>query len=399
MKAFIKELAEFKRQHWLMLLMLFVMKIGQFMFLPFLAIFLSNHDHLQPVMIGVIVGAGPLTFGLSSFVAGVMIDHYGVRRAIMCSLLVSGLVIYFFFYSHAIPWLILMSMLTGLTRAFFDIGSKSYGVFTFSYEQKRIFFSLRSMFINTAAAIGPVLGAYLTTIDANLIFKIIGLVYALLSVLAFFILEGCTQQTQTESLSIYHSIHKVFKMVAKDKVLLMLIAICIIFWGVYSQIDSTLAQHLTASLPDGIKIYSILLIINAVGCAVLQMIMMKLTTHVNELVLAMLAMCAFALANIIFGVTLHVPLLITATFLIVLSEIIIMPLNDMLITKIAPPALLGAYYGAMGLGTLGLGIGPFIGECIYQYIGPPMVFIFCAFCCLFCIYLYRQLTKKMHLYS
>lgn len=397
MTTFIKELASIQRQHWLVLLMLLVMKIGQFMFLPFLAIFLSSHDHLMPVTVGIIVGAGPLTFGLSSLVAGVMVDYYGIRKTITLSLLFSGFIIYFFFYSHAIPWLILMSMLTGLTRSFFDIGSKSYGVLTFSYEQKKLFFSLRSMFINSAAAIGPVLGAYLTTIDASLVFKLIGVVYAALAAIAFFTLESTANKAHFENTTIYSSINKVFKNVVKDNALLLLISINILFWVVYSQLDSTFAQYLNDGLPNGVKIYSILLAINAIACATLQMIMMKLTSGMNERWLSAIAMLIFGLSNLLIASTLQVSFLVTATFMIVLAEIIVMPLNDILVTKIAPPHLIGSYYGAMGLSSLGLGIGPFIGECVYQYMGPPQVFVFCGLVCFFSIYLYQRLINTINL--
>lgn len=391
MRSLFKDLATIRRDHWLMLMMLLVMKIGQFMFLPFLAIFLSVHEHMEPVMIGLIIGAGPLTFGISSLFAGVMVDYYGIKTTISLSLLFSGIVIYFFFYSHAAIWLILMSMLTGLTRSFFDIGSKSYGVLEFTNERKKLFFSLRSMFINTAAAIGPILGAYLTTINATLIFKVIGILYVGLSVFSLFILSNQGNKEHFENTSIYASINKVFRNLASDKALLLLISICIIFWAVYSQLDSTLAQYLSTSLPDGIKVYSLLLAINAIGCASLQMFMMQYTKHINERILAAASMIFFALSNLLIASSLQIPLLITAAFMIVLAEIIVMPLNDFLVTKIAPPHLMGSYYGAMGLGTLGLGLGPIIGEFIYQYAGPTQVFMFCGMLCLGSIFLYRRL--------
>lgn len=391
MRSLFKDLATIRRDHWLMLMMLLVMKIGQFMFLPFLAIFLSVHEHMEPVMIGLIIGAGPLTFGISSLFAGVMVDYYGIKTTISLSLLFSGIVIYFFFYSHATIWLVMMSMLTGLTRSFFDIGSKSYGILEFTNERKKLFFSLRSMFINTAAAIGPILGAYLTTINATLIFKVIGILYVGLSIFSLFILSNQVNKEHFENTGIYASINKVFRNLVSDKALLLLISICIIFWVVYSQLDSTLAQYLSTSLTDGIKIYSLLLAINAIGCATLQMLMMQYTKHINEHVLAATSMIFFAISNLLIASSLQIPLLITAAFMIVLAEIIVMPLNDFLVTKIAPPHLMGSYYGAMGLGTLGLGVGPIIGEFIYQYAGPTQVFMFCGILCLGSVFLYRRL--------
>tara|TARA_R110000868_G_scaffold353274_1_gene614512 strand:- start:7829 stop:9055 length:1227 start_codon:yes stop_codon:yes gene_type:complete len=394
MASLLKNMKLITLDYWLMLAMLFVMKVGQFMMFPFLAIYLSSYAHASAVTIGVVVGAGAVVYAVISLVAGLFVDRYGVRRAIAFSLFFSGIILYFFFYNHSVVWFFIMSALTGATRSFFDVGFKSYKISEATPDMRRLYFSLRFSVVNSAAAVGPVLGAYLATSHSALPFKIVGVTYIILCVISIAVLQENSITTIAAKPSA-RPFRDLLCVIKNDNSLLLLLSISIIIWMVYSQLDSTLAQYLYSALPDGVRVYSLMLIINAVGCASLQVLVTQASKSLDERTVCIYAMTSFAAGYFIIAFSLSMSALVLASLLIVLAETLVMPLNDLLVMKIAPANRIGTYYGAMGLAMIGLGIGPMVGGCLYSLLGPESVFVVGGLLCLVTIIFYQKLLRRI----
>ncbi len=239
-----------------MLTTLFLMKVGQFMLLPFLAIYLVKNSHLNTIIISFIIGSGPFIYGITGFAAGVLVDKFGVKRIMILSLLLGGLCSYFFFFSQTALWYFLINVLTGITRSLFDVASKTYGISGTTSDLRKLCFSLRFMVVNSAAAIGPIIGAYFATRNSLLSFKIISMLYIFLGLLSIFILRETNNDNSNNSqntVSFREMIHILFT----DNRLKLLLLISFIIWCIYSQLDSTLPQYLNANMSNGINIYTL----------------------------------------------------------------------------------------------------------------------------------------------
>lgn len=379
-----------------MLITLFFMRTGQFMLLPFLAIYMARYSHASPALIGLVIGSGPFIYGATALGAGVFVDRFGVKNLMVLSLLIGGITFFFFFYKHTVFWCLSMNILTGITRAFFDVGSRSYGIAGISLPVRKLCFSLRFMVINTAGAIGPVAGAYFAATNSTISFKLIGLLYVASSVLSMFILISADKNNIESSVNKPASFKELPKILLTDTCLQILLVTSFIFWIIYSQLDSTLAQYLNAALKDGVRVYSILLIVNAVGCVALQLVVTHLTKDLDESVVSLIGMLFFAISNILMALFLNFSVLVLAMVMIVLVETSILPLNDFLLARIAPPDRIGTYYGAIGVATLGLGIGPIVGGIIYQFYGATSMFLMCAALCVVMMVLYRKIHFKIN---
>jgi len=371
------------------------MKIGQFMLLPFLAIYLSKYSCASPSVIGVTVGIGPFIYAITGIVSGVFVDRFGVKKVMMCALFLGGVAIFFFFQEHSVSWFFLMNSLTGATRAFFDIGSKTYGVSRISVEQRRIFFSLRFMVSNGAAAIGPIIGAYFALTNSFLAFKITGILYFALSVLASFFLRDTNKKEQLSCSKKIVIFRDVINILLQDGALRILLLISTIILSVYSQIDSTLAQYLHAELSNGVSVYSLLLIINAIICVMFQLIVSKMTKNLDDHMVCIFSMVLFVIAYAIIAFFLSVSALIVSIIIMTLAEIIVIPLNDLLLSRIAPANRIGTYYGIAGAAMLGFGIGPTVGGFIYEYLNAKILFLICSGFCLLVMFLYKKLFDEI----
>lgn len=391
----LKQFALLPRDNYLMILAVFFMKAGQFMIMPFLAIYLQHFPQATPTKIGIAIGLGPLVYGFFSPLGGWLVDRFGPRLMTILSQLFSAFNIFFFFTMENWHYCFLMSALLGLTRCVFDISSRTYRLLGQSPQLRRFAFSLRFTVINTAAGIGPIVGALFATHHSLIIFKIIGIWYLVLSFLSWRFLKTDVVITTDSSSTV--SIKAMGNILLKDRTLSFLILASLVFWVVFSQIDSTLPQYLQALLPQqqSLKLYAALLMINAFMCASLQMILSHSVRNINIHWLNSVGIALFLGSFLLLSVAYQSHAFIIAIMLMTLAELLLAPIQDQLISLIAPAPYLGTYYGVMGISVLGIGIGPIIGGIIYQHSNGPLLFLSCALLTLLMAYSYQHVFKRV----
>lgn len=395
MSKVFQELRDVSPDYRIMLIMLLLMKAGQFMVLPFLAIFLATQSGFSPSSIGFVVGSGPFVYAFAGLFAGVCSDRFSPKRTMIAAQIVGGISIFFFFSFHSFAWYLFANVMTGLSRAFFDIGSKAYKVFGLSLHERRIRFSLRYMIINSAAAMGPAAGAYFAAIHSYVSFKIIGVLYLLLSVVAALLLCKPDHELLKKQSVVEAHLFDSLSLLLKHRKLQWLSLIGLIFWMAYTQIDSTLPLHLHATLANGVKIYSLMLIINALGCAVVPLFLVHMMKNMAMQRQGMLGMLLFAISYIIMSFVSQPYAFLGAMIILVFSESIIMPLNDLILSSLAPSHQAGMYYGAMSFASLGMGLGPMLGGFFYEHFGFPLVLCACAAFCLLTMVIYKQFSVNL----
>lgn len=386
----LSELKILEADRQLILLVTFLMKIGQFMALPFIAIFLTKNSHATAEVIGLILGIGPLMYGLSGLPTGLLVDKIGAKNAIIISLIICGITSYLFFYSFSLTYIFIINAINGFSRTLFDVSAKSYGAYNIDVKIRKIYFGWRFIAVNAAGGLGPALGGYFASINSTFSFELTGIIYLMISVIIFFLLAAETHHlsdNSKQSLDI--------KLIIRDSSLAKLFCVSFIMWVTYSQLDSTLPQYLNAHLSHGIKFYSYLLIVNAVFCAILQRWLAKKTDDYSEISIAVISMVSFAIGYFIFALSLNMILLTLAMIFIVIGESIALPLNDILLARISSTKNIGSYYGIITVAMLGLGFGPMLGGIIYQHFGALSLFLICALASLFSIGIYKTLLIKI----
>src|SRR3990167_2472455 len=107
---------ELNSKLWLLCLSVFFMRLGQFMVLPFLAIFMLNQFNSSPMIIGCAIGAGPFAYSVSCIHAGYLNDKWGSKISMIWSLLLAASAfLTMFFLKSAIAY-ILLNALIGMCR-------------------------------------------------------------------------------------------------------------------------------------------------------------------------------------------------------------------------------------------------------------------------------------------
>lgn len=155
---------------------------GFSMVVPFLAIYLTKDLGLSAALVGLIVGLRTLTSQGMFLVGGSLADRMGARPTIIlgCCLRIIGFAL--FAFSTAVPVIVLATLLTGLSAAFFTPACRSYLAAETAGHRAEAF-GLFAIAANTGTLIGPVVGGLLIAIDFRIVAACACFVFALLAVL------------------------------------------------------------------------------------------------------------------------------------------------------------------------------------------------------------------------
>ncbi|MCW8470490.1 MFS transporter [Fluoribacter gormanii] len=371
----------------------FIMKLGQFLIVPFLAIYL-NHFSLSPISIGVIIASGQLSHSLTSIFIGHLSDRYPPQQLFIMTLFGAGFAYESLYQSQSLVCFIVLNAIIGGFRAVFDIASKTLLSTSIHEQQRNVAFGLRYAVLNLAAALGPMISARYAAEHSTQLFQLIASGYLSTGflLLMFWSKKKNLPPKKDSNCSKSFSVVDTLRLIATNSSLKRLFMISFICYSLYAQITSSLAQYMVQRFDDGIVMYSNMLIVNAITCILLQMCIGPLLRKVNYMVLASTGLALFALGFLGFCFAQNSVTLNSSMLILSLGEVIFFPLNDVFLAKITPPHVMGSCYGVLNASSIGLAIGPILGGVIYQIGNYYSLFLICSLGSLFTIFLYRKLV-------
>lgn len=217
-------------------------------------------------------------------------------------------------------------------------------------EKKRRLFSVRYTAINIAAVIGPLIGVMISTLASPVIpFVVTGVMYSVYGLFLLSILNKyeMRQKRLENGKNIKVILHVVF---SDYKLLLFLAGGTLIGLG-YAQFDSTLPQFIQLTLEDGVKLYSLLISLNAVVVLILQLPISILMEKISILTSLIIGIIFFAFGLMMFGIANAAWLFIVALVIFTIGEIFTFPMMNAVIEEIAPETQKATYLGASQLKT------------------------------------------------
>jgi MFS family permease len=363
---------------WALLLGTVFARGASYMAMPFLALHLSHSEGINPVLIGAIIGVGPLMGTIGGFLGGNLSDRYG-RKVIMLSSIFVWSLVFFGFAAASSPLVFfLLNALNGICRSFFEPASQALMADVTEKDKRLRVFSLRYTAINIGAAAGPLLGAYFGMKSAGMTFDITGTFYLVYGI-AIAILLGKYKVRNAVTAKGRTAIKEAFRIIGRDKALRLFILGGILVNVGYSQNDSSLPQHLGQLLKDGVVLYSVLLSVNAVAVVILQIPLSRLVEKWKVLHVMVLGSVFFTAGYIGFGLSLGWAGFIISMLIVTIGEIFLFPSTSVFIDQIAPEELRGTYFGAAQFRSIGNSAGPIMGGLLLRSVHGHWLFCIMAF--------------------
>src|SRR5579883_2594500 len=361
----------------------FLMRISQFMSLPFLAIYLSHQGVMTASQIGLVLGIGPLVFSATGLMNGMYVDRQSHKRTIIFGFAFSiG-----FFYG-----LLLLNAALGWLRSLVDISAIAMVVDHTPSEKLSLGFSARFIGVNLGVAIGPLLGAYMATTQYPLsIFFISGGIYFVIALGMIFYREKPKIKISS---SMQDDLLTHFFDVVKNKFLIIITLINFIIWVIYAQMDTTFPQFLAQHVKNPATLFSYFMLINALICVFFQPIILRWAELTSPKLSGIAGCVMFSISFLMLSFYPSIPFMIIAIAIMSFGELFILPVNALLVMKAAPKNLLSSYNGFTNFSLLGLSFGPILGGLGLQFIGSSYLFFLDGLLPIIAIWLYLKFIRE-----
>ncbi len=372
---------------WVTLFGVVFTRTASFMALPFLALYLYNDLNAHPILIGLTIGIAPLVGTFGGFIGGYLNDRFGRKHILITTIFIWGFVFIGFSVAEHIAVFIVLNALNGLCRSFFEPGTQALMIdFTPSEQRKRIF-SLRYTAINIAGVIGPVLGSFIALKSAQSVpFFVTGAMYL---VYALFLLVVLNRYEMKQiKLHSRMSITVIFKTLLNNRALLFFIAGGMIMGLGYSQIDSTLPQYLQMSFENGVKLFAIVITLNASIVIILQLPLSIMSEKWPVMRTIQIGSVLFAFGYLLLGLADSMTGIYVAIIVLTIGEILVFPSTSVVIDQIAPQDQKAIYFGAAQFKSIGGFVGPVAGGWLLASVNGQILFFAIAILTVGSIYLY-----------
>lgn len=351
-----------------------VLTLARAITLPYLVIYLSGRFGLSVADIGLVIGSTLIIGSLLSLYGGFLVDNLSSYRLI---LVFSGLFTMGFlgtFLAREI-WLFYGCLvMINLAYAVIDIAVKAGFGELLPVAERSQAFSIKYTLTNIGYAAGPLIGAGLARLDSSLPFFMSG---ALGAAFFFSYLVWANQDLSVvEKNRAPLPFLAVAKLLSQDWRLVCFTLAGLLSAVVFGQFTAYLSQYLvlTTTPEFTYRIISAIVTTNALMVISLQYTIGRKISqrHMNLWLSAGLSLFILGLAGFALSGTALFWIISMAVF--TLGEIIVIPAEYMLIDKIAPNHLRGAYYAAQNLSNLGAASGPVL--CGFVLATQPPHYIF-----------------------
>jgi MFS family permease len=355
---------------WVLFFGTFLNKFGAFV-VPFLTLYLTKQGYTAAEA-GMAVGAYGVGGLFASLLGGYLADALGRRLTIAVSMFLGAATMMMLSQMHQLPFIILLTALTGLTAEFYRPASSALLTDLVPPEQRVTAFSALRMAFNAGFAFGPATAGFLAAYGFFWLFAGDSATCVLFGIVALFLLPGATHNRRDNA-----SWSEAWAVLRADRRLHQLLAANLAIGLVFFQIASTYGLYVT-HLGFSPAIYGMLVSLNGLMVVLIELPLTTLTRrYPPQRVVALgylVAGAGFALNY--FAHTIPMLALSMGTF--TLGEMLAMPMASAYIANLAPAHMRGRYLGVSSLTwSLALIIGPGLGMKLFSC-NPPLYWSLCA---------------------
>jgi MFS family permease len=374
----------------------FLARIASAIVWPFLSVILIRQFRLPPAEIGLILAGSSVAGSVTAFYLGNLSDRFG-RRTIMiagCVGTASGFVTLatadtVFLYTFG-------AVLVGLSRSAIESpGSALISETIADQALRELAFHTRYFLANVGYAIGPLIGFFLGLATQQTTFFITASTYLLLAI-AYAIAFRKTPEIRSPHARHDARLRNALRTLNNDRRFLMLMLATFLAYVAYSQVESTLVQHVNQDGRDiGVGIATAIVAVNGLTIIVFQFPLLRLLRPWDLYMRIYAGMALFVLGFMIYVVSPSEGYVgwILGTWILSMGEAILFPTLSLQSDRMAPEHLRGSYFGAMALSNLGFAAGPLAGGAMLQAFGGPLTFLLTALVTMLAAFSYWQSSR------
>ncbi len=364
----------------LLLISSLVLTIGRAITLPFITIYMTEHFHLKPESVGLILGFSLAIGIVSSFYGGYLVDKFNKHHLMILSIALFAMTFCIMPWLGNVWWMVPVLALLHAAYSVFSIAIKACFAEWLPVSERIRGFSMNYTLVNVGWAVGPALGVFAASYYPMLPFFLSGMLAFFVGLTLWLRLDGYglpPNNGDTVFTEQRLNFSATFKILSHDRRLFFFTLGSTMGAVVAGQFTGYLSQYLI-TVSNAQFAYQVIGSVMTVNASVVICLQYLLSRNMNNknllrwLTAGTLFFCfglvGFALADR------SIPMWMVAMAIFTLGEVIVIPVEYLFIDFIAPPHLKGSYYGVQNLGNLGGAVNPILCGFLLSFAPPTTLF-------------------------
>jgi MFS family permease len=391
---------DYPKPFWTLTLATFVDAVGGALIFPFLSLYITNRFQVGMTEVGILFGLFSAASIFGSGLGGALADRMGRKSMILSGLVISALSSLAIAFVPSMEWFYLLVIFVGL---FSNLGgpARQAMVADLLHTEKRAQgYSILRVIMNLAITIGPAIGGLLAAQSYLYLF----LSDAAISILvAIFLLRALpeTRPAQKDSMEEGESLFQTFKgygLVLQDRFYLTFILGGILLMLVYMQMNTTLPVYLRDFHQISEQGYGLILSLNAGMVVLFQFFVTKKVDHRPPMLMMALGTAFYVVGFSMYGYSSTYALFLLAMAIITVGEMIVAPVAQALVARMAPEHMRGRYMAIYGYTfTVASMTGPFLAGLVIDNLDPRILWYFAGAVGLLSMMTFLLLYRRMRL--
>ncbi len=366
---------------WTLIGATFIDHLGGALLFPFFALFVTERFGVGMTEVGVLFAIYAVANVIGSLFSGAITDKLGRRWMLLFGLVVSATSSLLMIVVKDLALFYTLAALVGLLANAGGPAQQAMVADLLKQEKLAEGYGIQRVSINLAVAIGPAIGGLLAAKSFTLLFIIDAISSLITALIVFFALpetkpaprEGEPEENLLNTLQGYGD-------VVRDRLFMAFWILTVLAIMAYNQLNSTLSVYLRDVHGYTAQQFGYLMSLNATIVVLFQFWIAKRVSGKPAMVMMSLGTILYALGFAMFGFVSTYLFFVLAIVIITIGEMIISPVAQSLVARLAPEDMRGRYMAIYGFSwTVPFAIGPLLAGLIMDNLSPYLVWYFFGF--------------------
>lgn len=353
---------EYPKTFWTLTLVTFIDRLGGALLFPFFALYITNRFKVGMTQVGILFAVFSFSSFVGIFLGGALTDRLGRRSMLIFSLISTSVSSVLMGLVDSFQMFILLALVVGV---FNEAGGPAHQAMVADLlpEEKRAEgYGIIRVAFNLSVTIGPAIGGFLAARSYLSLFIADAVISLITAVLVYLYLPETKPaphpDAKPESMG---STFRGYFLVFKDRLFMLFVGACMLMGFVYMNMNTTLGVYLrdTHQVPE--SGYGFILSLNALMVVLFQFWTTRRIQKYPPMLMMALGSAFYAIGFAMYGfVSLYV-LFLLAMVIITIGEMIVSPVSQALVARLAPEDMRGRYMAVSGFSWgIPFAIGPYL---------------------------------------
>lgn len=366
---------EYPSQFWVLIVGLFIDRLGGALMFPFFTLYVTRKFGVGMTEVGVLFALFSISSLVGSAFGGALTDRLGRKKMLIFGLVVSALTGLLMGIVNRIELFFTVAVFVGL---FANAGGPAAQAMVADLlpEKKRAEgFGILRVVANLAVTIGPMIGGLLAARSYLSLFIADAISSTITAVVVAVALEetkpapsaDVPQESMLQTFGGYWR-------VVQDSAFMLFIVASILMVMVYMQMNSTLPVYLRDVHDISEQRFGYILSLNAGMVVLFQFPITRRLRNLRPLPVMVAGTLLYALGFSMYGVTASYALFLLAMVIITIGEMLVSPVSQALVARLAPDDMRGRYMAMFGFSwAIPAAVGPLLAGVLMDNFDPNWV--------------------------